>query len=158
MSLMYRFKRIRRKFKLGRGTLILFWIIWNQGFHLCSFNNKDRIYSKSQTVRYPTPKYTREEILRFFPGITSMILIKKLFSRATKQNLILKKTDSNQKIAKTINQSKKIKIHPENKQSKSTTKESQVMKKNLFLFKNKNIPGSKSCQVYLLTTQKIKKN
>ena len=88
MSLMYRFKRIRRKFKLGRGTLILFWIIWNQGFRQCSFNNKDRIYSKSQTVRYPTPKYTREEILRFFPGITSMILIKKLFSRATKQNSI----------------------------------------------------------------------
>jgi hypothetical protein len=87
-----------------------------------------------------------------------MILIKKLFSRATKQNLILKKTDSDQKIAKTINQSKKIKIHPENKQSKSTTKESQVMKKNLFLFKNKNIPESKSCQVYLLTIQKIKKN
>lgn len=105
-----------------------------------------------------TPKCFREEILRFFPGITSTTLSQKLIFQATKQNLIWKKVNSDPKTAKIINQLKKTKTLPENKQSKSAIKESLATIINLLQFKIKNIPGSKCCQAYLRTIQKIKKN
>ena len=158
ISSMSKSKRIRRRSRPGRGILISSWIIWSQEYRQYSFNSKDRIYNRSQTVRCLTPKCFREEILRFSPGITSTILTQKLTSPATKLNSIWKKASTDLKTAKIINRSRKTKLHPENKQSKSATKESRATKRSLPQFKIRNIPGSKCCQACQQTTQKIKKN
>ena len=80
---------------------------------------------------------------------------KKLTFLAIKLNLTCKKISSDQKIAKIINQLKKTKALPENKQSKLTTKEFLVMIKSLFQFKIKNIPENKCCQACQLIIPKI---